>query len=136
MIGIDTNFLVKHLTKDDKIQTNIVIKVMDKYKNYPRSILINNIVLCEVVWVLKQGYSYSKKEIIKALRVILSTLEFAFEHHEILWFSLNEYEKCNADFPDILLSKINRLYGCEYTATFDTKAAASLKEFRHSNNIS
>ncbi|MFY9589900.1 PIN domain-containing protein [Rickettsia endosymbiont of Halotydeus destructor] len=128
MIGIDTNVLVRYLTQDDEKQAAIVNKVINQYENQAQSIFINNIVICELIWVLERGYKYSKKEITDSVRAILSTTEFVFEKPEILWLSLNDYEKYNADFSDILLGKINRRYGCISTITFDNKAAI-LKEF-------
>ena len=128
MIGIDTNILVRYLTQDDEKQAAIINKIIAQYENQAHSMFINNIVICELIWVLERGYKYSKKEIISAVRVILSTTEFAFEQPEILWLSLNDYEKYNADFSDILLSKINKIYDCDYTITFDNKAT-NLKEF-------
>ncbi|WP_419235192.1 hypothetical protein [Rickettsia endosymbiont of Nabis limbatus] len=79
-------------------------------------------------------HKYSKKEIISVVRVILSTTEFTFEQAEILWLSLNDYEKYNADFSDILLSKINKISGCDFTISFDSKAL-NLKEFDDPINI-
>ncbi|MCC8378136.1 MAG: hypothetical protein LN567_07190 [Rickettsia endosymbiont of Graphium doson] len=95
---------------------------------------INNIVICELIWVLERGYKYSKKEIISVVRIILSTAEFTFEQAEILWLSLNDYEKYNADFSDILLGKVNKISGCDSTISSDNKAL-NLKEFDDPINI-
>jgi len=134
MIGIDTNILVRYLTQDDEAQSAIATKIINQYENNAESVFISNIVLCELIWVLERGYKYSKKEIVSVMQITLSTIEFAFEYHEILWLSLSDYEKYQADFSDILLGKINYLHGCEYTVTFDAKAS-NLKEFRNSNYI-
>jgi predicted nucleic-acid-binding protein len=130
MIGIDTNILVRYLTQDDETQLIIASRIINQYENKPESIFISNIVLCELIWVLERGYKYNKKEIVNALQAILSTIEFAFEYHEILWLCLSDYEKFTADFSDILLGKVNKLHNCEYTVTFDSKAAA-LKGFKY-----
>ena len=129
MIGIDTNVLVRYLTQDDEKQSIISTRLINTYENNAESLFISNIVLCELIWVLERGYKYSKKEIVNVMRGILSTIEFAFEYHEALLLSLSDYERYSADFSDILLGKINQLYGCEHTITFDTKAS-SLKEFK------
>lgn len=134
MIGVDTNILVRYLTQDDEKQANIVNKFLAQYEHQTGSIFINNIVICELIWVLERGYKYSKKEIISVVRVILSTVEFTFEQAEILWLSLNDYEKYNANFPDILLGKINKISGCDFTISFDSKAL-NLKEFDDHINI-
>lgn len=133
MIGIDTNVLVRYLTQDDEIQSDIATKLINQYEGNDKSLFINNIVLCELVWVLERCYKYSKEEIVNVMHSILSTMEFAFESHEILWLALSDYEKYQADFSDILLSKINKSRDCQYTVTFDTKASF-LKGFIHASN--
>mgnify|MGYP002712613153 CR=1 FL=1 len=134
MIGVNTNILVRYLTQDDEKQANIVNRFIAQYEHQTGSIFINNIVICELIWVLERGYKYSKKEIISVVRIILSTAEFTFEQAEILWLSLNDYEKYNADFSDILLGIINKISGCDSTISFDSEAL-NLKEFNDPINI-
>lgn len=123
MIGIDTNVLVRYLTQDDETQSNLASKLIDKHS--VNKIFINDIVICELIWVLERGYKYSKIEIISVLRAICTTVEFIFEDHNILWLSISEYEKINADFSDILISRINTKNGCTKNYTFDKGAARS-----------
>ncbi|WP_343217846.1 PIN domain-containing protein [Halotia branconii] len=49
MIGLDTNVLVRYLTKDNEQQWQQAVMVIQK--NQP--CFITNIVLCEMVWVLR-----------------------------------------------------------------------------------
>jgi len=134
MIGIDTNVLVRYLTQDDKHQAEIAAKIINSYEKQQGALFISNIVLCELVWVLERGYKYDKKQISNAIRTILSTVEFAFEYPEILWLALADYERTATDFSDILIGKINHLYNCKYTITFDNKAS-NLKELQHLDNV-
>ena len=55
MIGIDTNILVRYLTQDDLTQAKIVEELFDLHATCPNSIFINNIVICELIWVLDRG---------------------------------------------------------------------------------
>lgn len=125
MIGIDTNVLVRHLTQDDKDQAALAEILIEKYATKPQSIFINNIVMCELVWVLTRGYKYQKAQIISVLRHILSTSEFAFEDQQILWEALEEYQHKNLDFSDALVAKLNYYYDCSKTFTFDESASQS-----------
>ena len=122
MIAIDTNILVRYLTQDDLRQAQAVNNLLKKYFGKPQSIFINNIVLCELIWVLESGYKYEKNQIVSAMRSILSTKEFAFEHQNILWFALEEYESRKLDFADSLIAQLNKYYGYNTTFTFDEKA--------------
>ncbi len=129
MIGIDTNILICYLTGDDKVQSIKAIELIEKYSGKENSIFINNIVICELVWVLERGYKYSKGQIISVLKEIFSTVEFSFENQQVLWLSVLEYENYKTDFSDILIGKLNIFNGCNYTVTFD-KAASELTMFR------
>lgn len=89
------------------------------------SIFINNIVLCALVWVLDRGYKYSKQQVIDVLKVALTIIEFCFEDHKILWTSILDFEKSNADFSDILIGKINNAHKCKTSYIFDIAASKS-----------
>lgn len=125
MIGVDTNILVRYLTQDDPVQAEIVEQIFNQYATCPNSIFINNIVICELVWVLERGYKYSRESISKAIKQILSTEEFIFEDQEVLWISLNNYNQIKVDFSDALVGELNKKYGCAITFTFDKTAVKS-----------
>ena len=128
MIAIDTNILVRYLTQDDIEQAKTPESLLEQYNDKPQSIFINNIIICELVWVLERGYKYTQEQISATIRVILSTEEFAFEYHNILWLALEKYELKKIDFSDSLIAQLNKHYGFEKTFTFD-KAAAENKLF-------
>ena len=122
MIAIDTNILVKYITQDDLQQAEAAENLLAIYNNNPQSIFINNIVLCEFIWVLEKGYKYTQQQISSTIRIILSTEEFAFEYHNVLWLALEEYELKNTDFSDSLISKLNYNLGYKQTFSFDKSA--------------
>ena len=119
MIAIDTNVLIRYITQDDEIQSKAAEKLLAEYDNKAQSIFINNIVICELACVLEKGYNYNHQQIASTIRVILSTEEFAFEHHNVLWFALEEYEFKKIDFSDSLISKLNSHLGYKQTFSFD-----------------
>lgn len=124
MIGIDTNVLVRYLIEDDAIQSTKAIKLIDEYIGINEAIFINNIVVCELIWVLERGYKYSKDQVITVLKSILTTTEFCFEDHKILWISATEYVQSAAGFADILIGQLNAENDCSKTFTFDKKASS------------
>ncbi len=123
MIGVDTNILVRYFTGDDEEQAQIVEKIIENYANSPNSLFINNIVLCELVWVLERGYKYSKEQVGLVINQMLSTEEFAFEKPELLQLALNQYIQDKLDYSDALIGLINKSSGCLETLTFDQDAA-------------
>ena len=133
MIGIDTNILVRHLTQDDIEQAKVVEQLFNSYTSASQSIFVNNIVICELIWVLERGYKYSKESITEVIKHILLTKEFNFENQELLWFALNQYSQKKLDFSDALIGEINKSFGCTNTFTFD-KAAVTANNFVYASN--
>ncbi len=125
MIAVDTNILVRYITNDDEDQAILAAKLLDKYKGQEQSIFINNIVLCELIWVLLRGYKYKKADILKTLKLLLTSIEFEFENHELAFLAIFEYETADADFSDILIGITNHHLGCNNTFSFDKSALKS-----------
>lgn len=125
MIGIDTNILVRYLTQDDIDQAQVVDQIFNTYATSSNSIFVNNIVICELIWVLERGYKYTKEIVTKAIKQILSTEEFAFENQDLLWLALNQYSQNKLDFSDALIGELNKASGCSKTLTFDQNAVKS-----------
>lgn len=124
MIGLDTNVLIRYLVQDDPIQSKRANNIIEKEE----LIYINQIVLCETVWVLSRGYSCPKNTIIDALEKILTIRQFEIEDKNLIWAAIDIYKKTSADFSDCLIGLKNRHARCLTTITFDKKAA-SLSDF-------
>ena len=125
MIGLDTNVLVRILVEDDPQQAEIAKQEIRKAKAAGEKFLINNIVLCEVVWVLQRSYKFSRAEIINVLEKILRTNLFEFENQAAAWEAVQQMKKSNADFSDYLIGELNKKNGCRETLTFDKKLKQS-----------
>ena len=79
MIGLDTNLLVRYLTKDDAAQFAKARTLIKAAVSSGERFVINTAVLCELVWVLRTAYEYSREEIARALESVLTTAEFTVE---------------------------------------------------------
>jgi len=118
MIGLDTNILVRYLTRDDEPQWQQASEVIQQ--NQP--CFIANIVLCELVWVLKgTNYRFQKAEVIDVLEAMLHSTAFDFESRSTLDQALQQYKQGKADFSDYLIGAISRQAGCTETVSFDGK---------------
>jgi len=60
--------------------------------------------------------------IVQALAALLSASQLSIEHPDDARAALREYQD-GADFADSLIAAANSRAGCEYTATFDRRAA-------------
>jgi predicted nucleic-acid-binding protein len=123
--GLDTNVLVRYLTKDDLPQWQIADRLINDIVAASEICFINNIVLCELVWVIKSAYKLSREEIVGILEKILQGSAFDFEDRKAALWAVQQMKAGNADFADYLIGKINQQAGCKETATFDAKLKSS-----------
>ena len=118
MIGLDTNILVRYLTRDDELQWQKALEIIRE--NQP--CFVSNIVLCELVWVLKsQPYKFTKDRIINTLEMMLQSSVFELENPSIVYQAIERTKQGSADFSDYLIGAIARQAGCTETVTFDRK---------------
>ncbi|MEL6439921.1 MAG: type II toxin-antitoxin system VapC family toxin [Cyanobacteria bacterium J06621_8] len=118
MIGIDTNVVVRYLTKDDEIPWQKAVDIINQSESY----FICNVVLCEIFWVLKgKSYKYSPAEIIKAFELMLQSPKFEFENRSTTYQAIAMTKKGTADFADYLIGTVNYENGCIHTVTLDRK---------------
>jgi predicted nucleic-acid-binding protein len=118
VIGVDTNILVRYLTQDDEKQwqqaTEIIIG--------GEQCFIANIVLCELVWVLRgRPYQFSKEEISNTIELMLQCSMFELENRSVVYQALQRFKQGRADFSDYLIGAISQHSGCTSIVTFDKK---------------
>jgi predicted nucleic-acid-binding protein len=129
MIGLDTNVLVRYLTRDDAGQYAKAAALIDAAANRGEQLVVNTAVLCELVWVLGSSYRYAREEIAGALEQILATAQFEVERLDDARQALGDYRSTKADFTDALIGRINRSLGAEHTVTFD-RSLKAVETFR------
>ena len=125
MTGLDTNVLVRYIVQDDPRQSRLAEEFIERSCDETTPGFISQIVLCELVWVLRRSYGYSKEIISQVLRQILSTKELRVEQSSCVWRAVKAFESGGADFSDYLLGAFHQQEGCRFTVTFDEKAARS-----------
>lgn len=123
MKGIDTNVLARYLVADEPRQTARAARFIEKECSQAHPGYVNRIVLCELVWVLSGAYEYSIDQISEVLKLLVRTAELRIEDQDAAWSAIKDYERGLCDFPDSYLALTNRREGCEWTVTFDSKAA-------------
>ncbi len=122
--ALDTNILVRYIVQDDKRQspkaTSIVENLTAKAPAF-----ISCIVLCEVNWVLKTAYKFSKADCGEVLNRIMSVAVFDIENLEACLVALQRFRSGQADFSDYLIRQIAKEKGYDTLLTFDKKALKS-----------
>jgi predicted nucleic-acid-binding protein len=120
--GADTNVLVRYIVEDDEDQVRRAVRFLTGECSVENPCFVNRIVICEVVWVLQTAYRYSRDRVAHAVEQLLNTYQLVIEDRDEVSAALSAYRN-SGDFADLLVARLNHRFGCEYTATFDRKAA-------------
>lgn len=121
MKGLDTNVLVRFLVRDDEAQWEIADRYINQAFQANETCLINNVVLCEVLWVLRSRYKLKREKLIETVEMLTQTELFVFENREAVLWAVQQMKSGRADFSDYLIAYINEQAGCQETASFDVK---------------
>jgi len=96
MISVDTNILVRILTRDDDLQCR---KAMILFEN--NDIFITNTVILETEWVLRYAYGFSRSDINRALMHLCGLRQVNLAHPQQIAKAL-AWHKDGLDFADAL----------------------------------
>ncbi|SAI20794.1 Predicted nucleic-acid-binding protein%2C contains PIN domain [Bordetella ansorpii] len=122
MIGLDTNVLVRYFVQDDPVQARKANALVESL-SADQPGFISQVALVEVVWVLGRAYDAPRADIVRVIEILLRTQGMVVEAAETVWKALRLYAASSADFADCLIERAGHDAQCEYTATFDVKAA-------------
>jgi len=121
MIGLDTNVLVRYATQDDAQQSALADRAIEAFTEDAPG-FVSSVVLAECTWVLRRVYRVGSPEIASFVRHLLDAREIVVERADAVRRALTT---TNGDerFTDALTIEIGVDVGCDYTLTFDRRAA-------------
>ncbi len=99
MIGVDTNIWIRYFTRDDPAQSPAAKQFLDASCSPESPVWVSAIVLCELTWVLRKSYKYSRTEISGVIRQLLDSLEIVVEKSSAVEEALESYSESNVDSP-------------------------------------
>jgi len=126
VIGLDTNVLLRWLldpsivADDSPEQTELVSRTI---LESDETFFVNDIVLAETIWVLRNKVGQSRKVIEEIVERLLSSSNVETENEKTIERALADFVVGKADFADYLIAEVNKVAGCSSTLTFDRKAA-------------
>ncbi|MEM8559177.1 MAG: type II toxin-antitoxin system VapC family toxin [Bacteroidota bacterium] len=123
MVALDTNVLVRYLTRDDAEQYVQAKATIEGRCTPEMPGFISTVVLCEVVWVLKRAYGANRSEISEIVERLTLVDALALESAEAVRLALADYRASTADFADCLIGRLAEAHGYDTVLTFDRKAA-------------
>jgi predicted nucleic-acid-binding protein len=68
MLALDTNVLVRFLVADDEVQSARAARLVSRTIRDGDHLFVSDVVLCEVVWVLRASYGFGRAEIADGCR--------------------------------------------------------------------
>ena len=122
MLGVDTNVLVRYLTRDDQPQYERARRLINREVAKGEPVLVSLLVLLETEWVLRSRYEMAKADILTTFSSLLDTSDLAFEDEPSVETAIYSWKESATDFADCLIEARNRRLGCRATATFDGRA--------------
>jgi predicted nucleic-acid-binding protein len=124
MIGLDTNILLRAITRDDDVRSPLAIDFLSKLTPANKGV-INSVVLAELAWSLRRGYKYERLEVIEIILTLLRSPSYVFTDRQSVNIAIARCQEKPMDFADALIGELNKNACCETTMTFDTGAAKS-----------
>ena len=123
MIGIDTNVILRLIVNDDERQSRAAERFIQENASAESPCYVSNMALIETVWVLESVYGYDREGVADALTMFLDVEQLEFDSAADVSAAIEDYRRERADFEDCMIGRMNLFAGCEYTGTFDRKAA-------------
>jgi predicted nucleic-acid-binding protein len=115
MAAIDTNVLVRLVTKDDPTHYRKAQAFVERH----RPVLVTQLSILELVWVLMSRYGLQKETTIQVVETLLGMVELNVQSPAILQAALETWKKSKADFADCLILETVKAASESPLATFD-----------------
>jgi predicted nucleic-acid-binding protein len=113
MVGVDTNVIVRLLTRDDEKQYNKSLKLFEQ-----QEIFIPDTVILETEWVLRFAYNFKPDEICVAFRNLFGLPNVQVTNGSMM-LQVLEWHEHGLDFADAL--HLAQSQNCSAMYSFDDK---------------
>ena len=114
MRAVDTNVLVRLLTRDDEKQVEAAEEFVSK------GAWVSHLVLMETIWVLNTVYELGHRELATAIEMLLHHRDLTIQDPDTVGAALENYRRRPAlGFSDCLILEVARKTGHLPLGTFD-----------------
>jgi len=114
MHAVDTNVLVRLITRDDVKQTATAESFVS------RGAWVSHLVLIETVWVLDSVFGLERAQIALAVEMLLNHRDLALQDPDVVQAALAHYKKrSKVGFSDYMVLEVARKAGHVPLGTFD-----------------
>ncbi len=119
MIALDSNVILRYLLRDDPKQAKKAKNLVDQLDRDDERAYVSDVVLCEVVWVLRSAYGFSRDRIASVLRQLVAARQLTFDSADRLTRAIRSFENGRGDFADYVIREHGRDAGCSQIRTID-----------------
>jgi predicted nucleic-acid-binding protein len=127
VIGLDTNILLRWLISPDEwdlgSSKSELAAIERTLSAVEAEFFVNAIVVAETTWILEQKLKLGRAVVCDVVDRLLFARNIVVDNAELVMQARQHYEDSNVGFADCLIGGINRNAGCDYTLTFDKRAA-------------
>ena len=118
MRAVDTNVLVRLITRDDKKQVESAEEFVSK------GAWVSHLVLAETSWVLNSVYDRTREDIAKAVEMLLNHEHLTLQDQDVVEAAVEKFRQHKGvTFSDVLVLEIARKSGHVPLGTFDRSLA-------------
>ena len=118
----DTNLLVRLAVDDDPVQRRLAARAVMEAE----AVIVGLHALCELVWVLRTRYRFSKAQIVLAIENLCGVENVIVD--KVAVDAGLEAMHFGADFADGVIAHEGRTAGGDVFVSFDEKAVAALEK--------
>ena len=118
MRAVDTNVLIRLITRDDKKQVESAEEFVSK------GAWVSHLVLAETSWVLDSVYDRTREDIAKAVEMLLNHEHLTLQDQDVVEAAVEKFRQHKGvTFSDVLVLEIARKGGHVPLGTFDRNLA-------------
>lgn len=124
MIGVDTNFMLRVLLRDDIAQSAVAERRLAELARDGEEAFVSSVVLAEIAWVLRRLVRADREAIASTVASLLRARTLHLENEHAVERALDDFRNGRCDFADALIGRLAEQAGCTTSWTFDQKASA------------
>jgi predicted nucleic-acid-binding protein len=114
--------LARLIVEDDAKQLELARRFFAERSPADQAV-VSLVVVAELVWVLRNPYSYSTERVADLIAALLASDDFLLERSRLVEESVALAREGRADIADCLISAVAAELGASSTVTFDKTAA-------------
>jgi predicted nucleic-acid-binding protein len=124
MIALDTNILVRLITRGNEEQALRAKSIFDLHRNDDGALFVSDIVLVELCWTLERSYRLTRQEIESVLLSLLDNSTVQLESPALVRDAIGSFRTDGVGFSDCLIVARAHYEGCTKTLTFDRRMSS------------